>query len=130
MSMKVTAKDLKSMKDVEVIDIIKEKDRYVITVSANESLVDCIYYKDHEYEFEATINSIFNVEIDKTSLTESSIDLSAIEFEFLTIDSLTRIMTSYDDSIYDDLNHELAESIKRRESSNFTYHFDFEEEAD
>ena len=130
MSMKVTAKDLKSMKDVEVIDIIKEKDRYVITVSANESLVDCIYYKNHEYEFEATINSIFNVEIDKTSLTESSIDLSASEFEFLTIDGLTRIMTSYDDSIYDDLNHELAESIKRRESSNFTYHFDFEEEAD
>lgn len=130
MSMKVTAKDLKSMKDVEVIDIIKEKDRYVITVSTNESLVDCIYYKDHAYEFEATINSIFNVEIDKTSLTESSIDLPSREFEFLTIDSLIRIMTSYDDSIYDDLNHELAESIKRRESSNFTYHFDFEEEAD
>lgn len=130
MSMKVTAKDLKSMKDVEVIDVVNEKDSYIITVSTSESLVDSIHYNEHDYEFEATVNSVFNVEIDKNSLTESSLELPAREFEFLTIDSLTRILTTHDESFYDELNYALAESIKKRESSSFVYHFDFEEEAD
>lgn len=128
MSMKVTAKDLKSMKDVEVIDVVKEKDKYIVTVSTNESLVDCIHHNEYDYEFEATINSIFNVEIDKSSLTESSVEIAAQSLEFLTIDSLTRILTPYDESSYDDINYSLAELIKRRESSSFVYHFDFEEE--
>lgn len=130
MSMKVTAKDLKSQKDVEIIDVVREKDKYIVTASTSESLVDVLSHDRSEYEFEATVNSVFNAEIDESLIKDGSIEMSSRDLEFLTIDSLTRITTNYGDSSYDELNYALAEMLKKRESSQFVYHFDFEEEDD
>lgn len=130
MSMKVTAKDLKSQKDVEIIDVVREKDKYIVTASTSESLVDVLSHDRSEYEFEATVNSVFNAEIDESLIKDGSIEMSSRDLEFLTIDSLTRITTNYGDSSYDELNYALAEMLKKREDSQFVYHFDFEEEDD
>lgn len=130
MSMKVTAKDLKSQKDVEIIDVVRENDKYIVTASTSESLVDVLSHDRSEYEFEATVNSVFNAEIDESLIKDGSIEMSSRDLEFLTIDSLTRITTNYGDSSYDELNYALAEMLKKREASQFVYHFDFEEEDD
>lgn len=130
--MKITAKDLLDLADVEVIDVVDQDDDFIVTLSIYRDRSDSVKCKTVNDLINCRIfeEYIVNLTIDKEDISSFEKTVRSKDFEYVQ----TKLEVKIEDRRYDDedllemIELEIIEMTRSREIENSVYVLRFEDE--